>query len=315
MRPERAVAGEFTRPVVDAGAVVVTYNRIDPRTSALRLGVNAGGHLERLAARLFPRALLVRTSDNRRLADLLDTGAAEAILTDEVEADALDLPGALHLGTVHARPQGLPRARPCADRPPGRVAPRARGRRLAREGPRALARPRPRRRAQRLRVDLDALLALIDLRLAFMPAIASAKQRAGHPVADAAQEARVLAAARSEGAARGLDPDAIEALSRAQIEAARTAQASYLAHPWETDAVDLEREARPALGRISTAIIARAADLAGDPHLATALDPKQLAETLDTSLATAPERLAIANALAQLHGDARRREPHAADPR
>src|SRR5439155_434554 len=98
LRPERAVAGVFTRPVAEAGAVVLAHQRLDPRTSWLRLGVNAGGHLERLAARLFPHALLVRTNDNRALAELLATGAADAILTDEAEADALAVPGAVRLG-------------------------------------------------------------------------------------------------------------------------------------------------------------------------------------------------------------------------
>src|SRR5439155_1334536 len=98
LRPERAVAGVFTRPVAEAGAVVLAHQRLDPRTSWLRLGVNAGGHLERVAARLFPRALLVRTNDNRALAELLTGGAADAILTDEAEADALAIPGAVRLG-------------------------------------------------------------------------------------------------------------------------------------------------------------------------------------------------------------------------
>src|SRR5205809_761710 len=49
-------------------------------------------------ARLFPHALLVRTNDNRALAELLATGAADAILTDEAEADTLAVPGAVRLG-------------------------------------------------------------------------------------------------------------------------------------------------------------------------------------------------------------------------
>src|SRR5207244_3465866 len=50
LRPERAVAGVFTRPVAEAGAVVLAHQRLDPRTACLRLGVNAGGHLEPRAA-------------------------------------------------------------------------------------------------------------------------------------------------------------------------------------------------------------------------------------------------------------------------
>jgi len=98
MRPERAVIGVFTRPIATAGAVVLARERLDPGVSGLRLGVNTGGHLERVAARLFPRALLVRTSDNRALGGLLESGAVEAILTDDAEADALAIPGAVRLG-------------------------------------------------------------------------------------------------------------------------------------------------------------------------------------------------------------------------
>jgi ABC-type amino acid transport substrate-binding protein len=64
MRPERAVAGTFTRPITRAGAVVLVPAGGTPRIDrpGLRLGVNAGGHLERLAGRLFP----TRSSSARR---------------------------------------------------------------------------------------------------------------------------------------------------------------------------------------------------------------------------------------------------------
>ncbi|HJQ84441.1 MAG TPA: transporter substrate-binding domain-containing protein, partial [Candidatus Binatia bacterium] len=77
MRPERALAARFTRPVVRAGAVVLARPGTPPLdTPGVRLAVNAGGHLERLARRLFPGALLVPTADNRRLAAQLVGGAA-----------------------------------------------------------------------------------------------------------------------------------------------------------------------------------------------------------------------------------------------
>src|SRR5437870_4347113 len=182
LRPERAVAGVFTRPVVEAGAVVLAHQRLDPRSSWLRLGVNAGGHLERLAARLFPHALLVRTHDNRALGALLTSGAADAILAGE----------------------------------------------------------------------------------------------------------------------RGLDPAAVEALFRAQIEAARAVEHEFLAHPEEVDALDLAREARPALARISELIVDRAADLTADPGALAALDPGRVAEALDGSLTPVTQRRAIASAIALL---------------
>ena len=45
--------------------------------------------------------------------------------------------------------------------------------------------------------DLDALLALIELRLAFMPAVALAKEQLGLPTEDATQEAEVVGARAS----------------------------------------------------------------------------------------------------------------------
>jgi cyclohexadienyl dehydratase len=300
MRPERAVVGVFTRPVAEAGAVVVAYNRIDPRSSALRLGVNAGGHLERLAARVFPRALLVRTQDNRRLADLLETGAAEAILTDEVEADALALPGAVRLGPFSRDHKAY------LGRDPALVA-RLDAWLRAHEADGTLVKLRerwlgPARGGERTAFasDLGALLALIDLRLAFMPAVGAAKRASGRPIEDPEQEARVLASVRAESAERGLDPGGVETLFRAQIDAARVVQTEFLAHPWEIDPLDLERDARPALGRISEVIVARAADLAGDPKALAALDTKHVAESLDGSLAPPSQRLAIASAIGRL---------------
>jgi len=300
MRPERAVAGAFTRPVAAAGAVVLARQRLDPGASGLRLGVNAGGHLERVAARLFPRALLVRTSDNRALGALLESGAAEAILTDEAEADALAIPGAVRLGPFTRDHKAY------LGRDPALVA-ALDGWLRAHEADGSLAALRarwlgPTRAAARsaFASDLDALVALVDLRLAFMPPVAAAKRTAGRPVEDPEQEARVLGAVRARAAEHGLEPAAAEALFRAQIEAARALEHDFLAHPWEVEPLDLEREARPALARISELIVTRAADLVAAPAAVAALDAKRLAASLDASLASAQDRLAIASAIGRL---------------
>jgi len=290
----------FTRPVAEAGAVVLAHQRLDPRSSWLRLGVNAGGHLERLAARLFPHALLVRTHDNRALGELLASGAADAILTDEAEADALAVPGAVRLGPFTRDRKGY------LGRDPALVAELDAWLR-AREADGTLAALRARwlgperaRARSAFASDLDALVALVDLRLAFMPAVAAAKQKTGRSVEDAGQEARVLGAVRARAAERGLSPAAVEALFRAQIEAARHLEQEFLAHPEEVDTLDLEREARPALARISELIVDRAADLAADPGALAALDPGRVAEALDGSLTPAAHRRAIASAIAHL---------------
>jgi cyclohexadienyl dehydratase len=93
--------------------------------------------------------------------------------------------------------------------------------------------------------DLDALLALVDLRLALMPAVAAAKEAARRPILDAAQEARVLAAIETGARERASAPAAAAALFRAQLMAAREVQHGYLSLPVarrpEVGAFDLER--------------------------------------------------------------------------
>jgi len=296
MRPERAVAGTFTRPVTRAGVVVVARGPLD--APGLRLAVNAGGHLERMARRLFPDARLVRATENRLLASLVVSGDADGVVTDEVEAGAIvaALPGALEHGPFTRD------AKAYLGRDPALVAELDAWLR-AREADGTLADLRARwlgpARADHRSVaaaDLDALLALIDLRLAFMPAIAAAKRAAGRDVDDPAQEARVLEAARESARRHGLDPDGVSALFEAVIAAARAIQRGFLARPWPVEPVDLEREARPALARISELAIARAASLACDVPKLVAPEPRVLAAALDPQT-PAPERSAIANRL------------------
>ena len=312
MRPERAVVGTFTRPVTRAGVVVVARGPLDgPR---VRLAVNAGGHLERVARRLFPDARLVRTTDNRLLASLVTSGDADGVVTDEVEAAGIvaALPGAVEHGPFTRD------AKAYLARDPAVVAELDAWLR-AREADGTLADLRARwlgpARADRrspAAADLDAVLALIDLRLAFMPAIAAAKLAAGRDVEDPAQEARVLEAARAAADRHGLDPSGVEALFRALLAAARAIQRAYLASPWPVDALDLERAARPAVARVSELVIARAADLAADGAARASLDPARVAEGLDP-LTPAADRLAIARALLACAMTSRTRVPEAED--
>src|SRR5262249_15457132 len=129
--------------------------------------------------------------------------------------------------------------------------------------------------------DLDALLALIDLRLSFMPAVAVAKEASSRPIEDAAQEARVLETAHDEGVDRGLDAASLDALVGAQLAAARAAQREFLAIPRESrppvQSLDLVHEARPELATLMDAIVARAADVAASPKALAGLDAGLLA--------------------------------------
>lgn len=304
MRPERAIRGTFTRPVVRAGAVVLAPPGLATLDAPeVRLAVNGGGHLERLAHRLFPAATLVTTTDNR-LVDL----RADAILTDEIEADRLtrERPALARRGPYTRDAKAYLAADPALAR-------ELDGWLRAREGDGTLAALRARwlggaRAARRSAADsdVDALLALIDLRLAFMPAVAAAKRAAGRLIDDPAQEARVLAAVRDWAGPAGLAPEPVEMLFRELIRAARAVQERFVRAPWPVDGLDLETEARPALARVSQEIVQRAAAVAKED---VALDESAIAAQLDPSWSDAPTRTAIARAIVALRPQSSRREP------
>jgi cyclohexadienyl dehydratase len=311
MGPERARVGTFTRPVIRVGAMVLTWPGLatsarDLDVPGRRIGVNAGGHLEKVARRLFPRAKIVPVSDNRTLANQLNGNWVEAIVSDEIEAPIFQrvVPDAVTLGPLtQDRKAYLARDPALADELDAWL--------RAHETDASLGEARswafgPRWGAPHTAAssDLDALLALIDLRLACMPAIAVAKEVRGLPTEDAAQEDAVRAAARERAARLGLDAARIDALFVALIGAARDIQNDVRRTPPARrppiDPMDLESEARPTLERISTRIVARAADLArgtlGGPRPTAGV----IADALDASLTGPAERLAIADAVVAL---------------
>ena len=152
--------------------------------------------------------------------------------------------------------------------------------------------------------DLDALLALIELRLAFMPGVALAKEQQGLPTADPTQEAEVMARARERAALLHVAPDRIAALFDVLIATSRHIQDEFRSTPATdrpvAETMDLEQEARPALGRISATIVARAADVAHGRLGGPQPTPAVLADALDASLASPEDRLAIASAVVAL---------------
>jgi cyclohexadienyl dehydratase len=309
MRPERALAGSFTRPVAVTGAVLLALGPEPPSLGDLdtperRVGVNAGGHLEQVARHLLPHATIV-TADNAALAGLLRSGRADAVVSDDAEATVLaaSLPGSVrsdlltrdrkaYLGrdpTLVARLDAWLRDRE-AD---GTLAALRRQWLGADEGASRSA----------FDSDLDALLAFVDLRLSLMPLVAAAKEAAGLAVEDPAQEARVLAAVSERATERGLDPASAADLFRVQLDAARAAQRRFLATPPGTRSprtvADLD-ELRTAIAAISTTIVARAADVAAAPEALAAERAPHLAERLDPALAGPEARLAIGRAVLRL---------------
>ncbi len=306
MRPERALVGRFTRPVAQTGAVVLTRGGLgrsadDINRRGVRIAVNAGGHLERVARRMFPTASIMTVPDNRMLPRVLSDGGADAVLTDDVEADvfAADVPYMQRVGPItHDRKAYLARDPVLADEVDAWLRARAADGSLDELARRWLGRAAARTGFDS---DLEALLAFIDLRLAFMPAVAVAKEKTGKPIEDAAQEARVVQTAREQGTDRGLDPASVEALVRAQLAAARGAQTDFLAIPRDkrppVQSLDLVREARPALAALMETIVARAGDVAGAPKSLGNLNTGLLSGAFDPLVTPRPERIGVARAI------------------
>ncbi len=268
VRPERSVAGRFTVPVTQTGAVLIV--RASEHASrakggafdvaGLRIAVNAGGHLERVTRASFPSAEILAVPDNAAVPTRLATSAVDAVVTDTLEAPHWlgSLSEVVVIGpfTRDFKAYWLP---------PGNeaLAQRLDAWLLAREADGTLARlraewlssvPSPETALPRA-----ALLAACDERLALMPFVAGFKRAAGLPVVDPAREETVLAAGMRAvlraAAERGVAPppaDAVRAFYRAQIDAAVEIQEATLGALDDPALAefDLATELRPALIRI-----------------------------------------------------------------
>jgi cyclohexadienyl dehydratase len=280
VRPERSVAGRFTVPVLRNGAVLLLRRPAwapPPATGPhltqesalaelraidrpeLRVAVNRGGHLERVARSLFRQAQVRAIPDNAAVREALATGQADAALSNTIEAPrwAQGLTGIELLGPLT---QDVVAIFLRADQP--HLAHRFDTWLLRREQTGELGALRARYlgpgAGEPTALPVQALLAATAERLALMPLVAAAKQRDGKPVEDLAQEARALAAFRSEvrsaAGARDRAPPPDEALAaffQAQMDAAKGIQrrtpASASASTWS-----LETQLRPAVARISS---------------------------------------------------------------
>jgi cyclohexadienyl dehydratase len=260
VRPERSLAGRFSVPVARSGVVLLRRRRAgEPR----RIAVNAGGHLERAARRLFPNAELRPLSPNAAVREALVAGEVDAAVTDTLEA-----PGWL------AGTRGIEALGPYTRDWKAYWLPAAAGERardldawlLAREADGTLAALRERALPEgalgATATPLAALGAALAERLALMPLVAEAKRASGAPVRVPEQERAVLDAALAsvrEAAARAgraAPSDAgVKAFFGAMIDAAREIQERTLAGPPSTaPPADLDAALRPALARISERI-------------------------------------------------------------
>ncbi len=234
VRPERSVIGRFSVPVAESGAVVLApAARAAGGLAALdragvTLGVNRGGHLERVARRRFPQARLETFPENDAVRRALAAGRVDAIVTDTMEAPHWQrtLPGVVPLGPFTRDRKAYLWAPPFDERAAQALdawllAREARGWLAERRAEHMGAAGRPTATAE------AALTAAVGERLALMPLVAEAKRGRGGGVRDAARERRVLEAAwravAREAAALGVAPPErgdVEAFYRAQIELA-----------------------------------------------------------------------------------------------
>jgi cyclohexadienyl dehydratase len=227
VRADRLLVGTMTAAVARADAVILV-RRDDATTggsfdrAGVRIAVNRGGHLERLARSRVARATLVPVDDNRRLPILLANREVAAIVTDTLEAATF--PDTFAVAAVLAH-----------DRKAYWVAP-GRDALAADLDAWLLERERdgylPRLRIDRLHAsdapgpapELARVVDLVARRLMLMPEVGAAKRAAGMPIVDAKRESDVIARAVERARAAGLDGTAAEHLARAEIMAARAVQ-------------------------------------------------------------------------------------------
>src|SRR5262245_298117 len=278
--PRRSLAGRFSAPVAESGAVVLMreperWKNLDELDAPdLRIGVNAGGYLEQVARRRFPHATLLAIPNNRAVREALLAESLDAAVSDSLEA-ARWRRGAEELGQSEPFTRDRKAYLVRADQPA--LAADLDAWLLEREKDGSLAELRRKQlgaeTAAPVATPLGALFAAVDERLSLMPWVAAAKQRAGLPIEAPEREAQVLEAAvaaaqaaAAQAKAEPLPEAPARAVFTAQVEAAKQLQAQTLRNPTfkpEEPVPDLETQLRPALLRIGDRI---AALLVALPH-------------------------------------------------
>ncbi len=259
VRADRLLVGTLTAAVARAEAVVLVRRGDPPRDgldrAGVRIAVNRGGHLERVARDRLAHATLVTIDDNRRLPAMLADREVEAIVSDTLEAATFD-PSAFVIAARWSRDRKAYWVAPGRDA----LADDLDAWLLARERDGML----PRLRAERLVGDTTPatspeLARVADLaarRLLLMPEVAAAKHAAGLPIVDAPREAAVITRAVERARAAGLDAAGAEHLARAEIGAARAVQEATRSAPTPRppDAPTLAT-LRPRIDALDTALL------------------------------------------------------------
>ncbi len=313
VRPERSVAARTSVPLVETGAVALvheaaSWRRLDELDAAtVRIAVNQGGHLERVARARFPRASIRALTPNAAVRTALLEGRADAAITDTVEAPHWSR--GLRLRTLGPFTRDRKAWLVRSDRPD--LAAALDRFLLAREADGSLARWRSAHGLPEgaTAEPLAALLAAVDERLSLMELVAETKRARGLPIEVPEREARVLdatvVAVAAAAAASGVappEPEAVRAFARAQIEAAKAVQRTVRVAPglFAGAIWDLDRDLRPALLRIGEKIarlvVMLPAELGCDATRSAAVDAVRTARVDPADVA------AIASALAGLRG-------------
>jgi cyclohexadienyl dehydratase len=313
--PERSAVGRFSVPVVETGAVVLARqperfpDLAALNRSIIRIGVNAGGYLERVAGTRFRRATVVAIPDNEAVLEALLSADVHAVLTDTAEASVwLEAGEGLKLLGPLTRDRKAYLVR--ADRP-GLAADLDRWL-LEREADGSLGALRRRHLGDDARrtvaEPLGALLAAVDERLALMPIVGVAKRREGIALVVERREAAVLAAAaeavrEAAAAAKTAPPprDLVLAAFRAQIEAAKQVQWSAIKDSrYERPEVipGVDAVLRPALLRIGEKIARLIVALPRDLDRETVREAAR--DQLRTPRLTETSKIAIADSIAKL---------------
>jgi cyclohexadienyl dehydratase len=255
MRADRALVGRYTRPYVVVGVVALireAYVRRFPSVDALdqpgvRIAVNAGGHLERVARERFPRARVEAVPDNRIVPQRLVEGRVDAVITDTAEVRSWLRPGMRAVGPFRYDHKAYLLPAGDAD-----LAARIDDWLVAREADGWLGSERARwlgtsPTPNPALATREAVVAFIALRLQLMPQVAAAKRAAGVPIADPEQEERVLERVRGQSA----QPIYVEAVYRQLIDLAKVVQ-NY--SPGADANVSLDG-LRDAIGRIDQQLV------------------------------------------------------------
>jgi cyclohexadienyl dehydratase len=296
VRRDRALTMAFTRPYAISGAVAVLRTADSHRFRELtalnrpdvRLGVNSGGHLERVTRSRFPQAAIRTTRHNNALQSLLDAREVDAVISDNYEAGLWR--GVVTLGpfTHDRKAIALPLDRlSLRDQIDNWLA--------AREADGWLTEQRRALGAQAEfpaeEVCAEALSASIELRFSLMPLVAAVKRRDRLPITAAAQEAVVLEQAREIATQEGLSKTAATRLFEVLIDMSKRIQqqepavdAGNLTLPALRGALTAaSRSLLPEIRRCRNVLTAGSKSLDAAIHrgLADWLDEGQIQELLD----------------------------------